>query len=342
MATLTDLFQVPLVAQQAGQNILAVIQGAATPPGANPAKEPSPTMKGILRNEGYAPTADGLQQYIEDQRSGGRQENPAWATNRVIRAGKVSPYGEPMVYLGGRERKAKSATDQNAGSPRRADALGEDFGVYEEPVEATLTHAMNRPYQWSEEKILESMRRMREAGINVTDFDTLTQVWGGLVNRAAHIYSLSGGTKKVTPWDVLDMHKSEAADAGTLVDYESGTKTTTQRTVNEITEGQGWQVMQQVLAQQLGRDPSDDEVRDFTFRMNQAAARNPSITETIQRYKAGEIVEADSTTTGGWTGADVARAAEQEAQADPDWAEYQASTTFYNAALGALGAIGDV
>ncbi|WP_181642235.1 hypothetical protein [Nocardioides massiliensis] len=247
-----------------------------------------------------------------------------------------------MVYLGGRKRQAKSMYDPNAGSPRRADALGEDFGVYEEPVEATLTHAQNRPYMWDEKKILDAMKKMREAGLNVTDFDTMTQVWGGLVNRAAHIYSLSGGTKKVTPWDVLDMHKSESAAAGSLVDYESGSKTTTQRTVSEITEGQGWQVMQQVLAQQLGRDPSDDEVRDFTFRMNQSAARNPSITETIQRYQAGEIVEADSTTTGGWTGADVMRSAEQEAQADPDWAEYQSATTFFNATLGALGAIGDV
>ena len=90
----------------------------------------------------------------------------------------------------------------------------------------------------------------------------------------------------------------------------------------------------------LGRDPTDQEMRDFTYRMNQLAARNPSISKTITSYKNGEAVSQNTHTNPGFTAADMAQKAYDTAQSNPDYAEYQSATTYFNAALSALGPIG--
>lgn len=206
----------------------------------------------------------------------------------------------------------------------------------------TRQQAVNLPLLWEEDQVQSAMKQMREAGINVTTFDQLTQVWGSLVDRASSMYSLSKGKRKVTPWDVLELSKREAVSAGNFTNYESGTKTTTAKSVTEIDEGDSWQVLQSTLSQLLGRDPTDQELRDYTYRMNSLAAKNPAITETITRFKAGEAVGSDQSTTGGFDAGDMAQEAYEDAQDDPDYGAYQAASTYFNAALGALGAIGDV
>lgn len=118
------------------------------------------------------------------------------------------------------------------------------------------------------------------------------------------------------------------------------TETQTYRTINEITEGQAWASLQGTLSQMLGRDPSDQELRDFTYRMNQMAASNPTITKTVQRFKDGELSGTTSRTSGGFDSADIAQEAYDEAQSDPEYAEYQAATTYFSALQQALGAIG--
>ena len=223
------------------------------------------------------------------------------------------------------------------------DAKGPKKPEVANPDDRTLTAAQvkNLPYTWSEEKITSVMKLMRESGINVTTFEQMGQAWGNLVNRASMIYSMSEGKNKVTPWDVLDMYKSEAKAAGTLTDFENGSKTTVNRSVANITEGEAWASLQQTVSQMLGHDPSDQEVRDFAYKMNQLAAENPAITKTITKYRAGEATSSSSSTEGGFSAADMAKSAYEKAQGDPDYAEYQASTVYYNAALSALGAIGD-
>lgn len=206
----------------------------------------------------------------------------------------------------------------------------------------TFEQALNLPYLWDDEKVESAMKRMREAGINVTKFDELTQVWGSLVDRASKMYSLSAGSRKVTPWDVLELTKKESLAAGNFTDFESGTQTRTATSVAEVSEGASWQVLQSTLSTLLGRDPTDQELRDYTYRMNSLAAKNPSITETITRYKAGEQVSSHSETTGGFDASDMAQAAYEEAQDDPEYAKVQAGTTYYNALAQAIGAVGDV
>lgn len=206
----------------------------------------------------------------------------------------------------------------------------------------TYEQALNKPYVWSDEKVESAMKRMREAGLPVTKFEEMRDAWAGLVDRAAKMYSLSAGTRKVTPWDVLELSKKEALAAGNFTDFENGTQTQTATSVADVSEGASWKVLRNTLSTLLGRDPTDQELRDYTYRMNSLAARNPTISETITQYEAGRAVSSDTTTTGGFDADDMAQAAYEEAQADPEYAKIQSGTTYYNALISAIGAVGDV
>jgi hypothetical protein len=64
------------------------------------------------------------------------------------------------------------------------------------------------------------------------------------------------------------------------------------------------------------------------------------VSKTITQYKHGQAVSANTTQSGGFTTDDALQAAYDKAQDNPDYAEYQSASTYYNAALSALGAIG--
>lgn len=298
---------------------------------------------------------------------------PAWAADLSPKAlknpdfdpylGIVSQEGDERVFMGGTKdyTPTPDTITVTQDDPARQSGDGVDFrsGATPPPQEKkrkdksgvddktlTVYQAMNLPYTWDEEQITDAMKKMRQAGIPVTTFDGsngLLSVWGSLVQRAAMTYATTEGARKVTPWDMLDLYKSEAKAAGAYQNYEqtmNGSKTTVQRTVSDVTEGEAWSMLQQNLSRMLGRDPSDQEVRDFTYKMNQLAAANPAISKTITQYKNGEAVSSSTKTSGGFTSADAAQAAYEEAQSNPEYAEYQSATTYFNAAMSALGAIG--
>lgn len=272
--------------------------------------------------------------------------NPAIQQLTPAQRGLVDPFlgmngqGDERVYLGtsgtGRETRVIKNVDE-VGNEVTATNVATD-----EPGDKTKTFSqvVNMPYMWDQDEINETIEKMNDAGLQVGSFDDMMQVWQGMVSRASMMYSLSAGENKVTPWDVLDMYKSEAKASGTLLD-PNRKELRTSRSVNELTEGQSWDVLRSTLQQNLGRDPSDQEVRDFVYRMNSLAAKNPSITKTITQYKNGQAVSSNSTTSGGFTAADAAMAAYEDSQNDPDYAEYQSATTYFNSVLAALGPIGE-
>lgn len=263
--------------------------------------------------------------------------------------GVVSQQGDERVYFGDKQVTRQVRTgelDVNSGD-FNDDTFrsGGATPVTEEVTKTkdktrTVAQAMNLPYTWEDEEVADAMDKMRDAGLDVQGFEDVLDVWGSLVDRAAMTYSMSEGKRKVTPWDVLDMQKAEAKAAGIQILDPNRTESVVQRSVHDITEGQAWSTLQQTLSGMLGRDPSDQELRDYTYRMNQLAAANPSITNTIVKYKDGKAVSQTSDTETGFTSDDMAQSAYERAQDNPEYAEYQASTQYFNAAMGALGAIG--
>jgi hypothetical protein len=269
---------------------------------------------------------------------------PRWARDlKVLGMGATEEVPEMFVYM--RDRKVPGTPE----NPTQFDTPqgfreGNDATLPTTKTQAeTVTRALNQPYLWDEEELDEAMKRMQDAGLDVKTFDDVNDVWQGLVERAAKTYTFSKGEKKVTPWDVLDLVKREDEAANGGEDDENFTHVSTSKSIQDISEGEAWSVIQSNLSRMLGRDPSDQEVRDFTHRMNGLAARNPAISKTISTYKDGRLV--NSTTReveSGFTADDMMKDAYDKAQADPEYGAFQAASTYYNAAVSALGAIGDV
>ena len=295
------------------------------------------------QNSGYDPYT-GVPGAGDERVYIGNTRVPVEMTGQELREGSPRRGADPTDY----STTTKSGGMQKGGlTPSEARAAGldhNDTAGSTRKADDTLSaeQAKNLPYAWSEDEVLSAMEKFRKAGFNVTTFDQLKSVWDGLVERASMIYSTSKGQRKITPWDVLEMSRKEAKAAGTLTNFENGTRTITNTSVTEISEGQAWEVLRSTLQTLLGRDPSDRELRDYAYRMNSLAAKNPSVTETIQKYKKGEVVSQASSTTGGFDAADMAHEAYEDTKDDPEYAKVQAGTTYYNALLQAIGAVGEI
>jgi hypothetical protein len=268
---------------------------------------------------------------------------PAWARDlKVLGLGKESEAPEMFVYM--RDTTRQVAAPASVDTPQGFGSDAPTVAVTSETSQAqTVTRALNQPYLWDEEELDEAMKRMQDAGLDVKSFDDVNSVWQSLVERAAKTYTISQGEKKVTPWDVLDLIEREDGVANGGEDPDNFTTTSTHKSIQDISEGEAWSTLQNNLSRMLGRDPSDQEVRDFTHRMNTLAARNPAISKTISTYKDGKLV--NSTTNevdSGFTADDMAMSAYEKAQANPEYGAYQAASTYFNSAIQALGAIGDV
>jgi hypothetical protein len=267
----------------------------------------------------------------------------------AVESGQMDPYlpqDDPStwrVYVGAGSLMAHSPTPKNKFATEMApgsDAYLEGGHDRTDSVNAVA----NQPFLWDSDKVAEAIKKFQDAGLtNVDDFDSMRQAWGSLVQRAGAMYSLSSGKKKVTPWDVLDMYKSEISKAGTggAGSSSSPTRVTqTSRSVATITHGDGWGALQNTLSKMLGRDPSDEEVRDFVGRMNHLAAKNPTITRSTTSGIGTEHQSTTSHTKSGFNSSDILENAYRDAQSDDDYAEYQSATTYFNTALSALAAIG--
>lgn len=277
---------------------------------------------------------------------------PRWfkttpALVQAVQGGQVDPYltnpNDPTTWrvFTGTTPRVKVGKSTNANVAENAPTMRGDNTEM-------VNSVANQPFLWSEDQVAEAIKKFQDAGItNVTDFDSMQRAWSGLVQRAGAMYSLSSGQRKVTPWDVLDLYKNEMQKAGTFGGSGSGgsgggpsTVTQKTRSVSTITNGDGWSVLQNTLSRMLGRDPSDSEVRDFVGRMNHLAAKHPTITTSTTTGVGTGSQSTTSHTKAGFDQNDILQNAYYDAQANPDYAEVQSATTYFNSALSALGAIG--
>lgn len=266
---------------------------------------------------------------------------PDWARDLKVLGLGATQDPSPFVFMS--DRKV-TGTPGTFDTPQGFNETVEGTPAGEVTKAQTVARAKGLPYLWEEDEMDAAMKRMQDAGLNVTDFDSMVLAWDGLVDRASTTYMLSEGEKKVTPWDVLDLiqREDEAANGGDDELDPNRSVTKVSKSIQDITEGQAWSVLQNNLSRMLGRDPSDQEIRDFTHRMNGLAARNPAISKTVQQYKDGEVVSETSRVDPGFTADDMMQTSYEAAQSDPEYGAFQAASTYFNATQSALGAIGDV
>lgn len=274
--------------------------------------------------------------------------DPGMSTNLLASAAPAAPAASPGIFMGFKKAKDKFPTVGGMGG----NVISNDsrVPVFRSPYEVMAMFDAN-----SREDFLRWRNMMIAAGVVSPEADPATvrsalgSVLGDLEDMAAQGIRMSpiGYLKNLIRMNGLDPSKiTSDADYATALgsaaaeDAFTGTKKQVSRSVSDITEGQAFSSLQGTLSAMLGRDPSDDEVRDFTYRMNALAAENPSISTTIARYKNGEMVGTKTKTDPGFTPDDMAMEAYEGAQADPEYAETQAGITYFNAAMSALGPMG--
>jgi hypothetical protein len=196
---------------------------------------------------------------------------------------------------------------------------------------------------------------IRAAGIPVSSMDDVQNIWIDAMNESARLYAKG---KYVNPWDALKRLGRQGEKAG-MPGYGqpfTGSKTTTSTNtgtqVNLASPGEAERLLNETLRNELGREATAAEVRQFRGALNSKARKDPSTSTsrnvTTTNYVKGESTGSNTTSTStsdpGFSGADQVQFAEDEARAEDGWAEYQAATTYYDAFLSAIqspGATGD-
>lgn len=203
-------------------------------------------------------------------------------------------------------------------------------------------------------------------GLKADTLDDLRNVWETAVQYSANKYA--NGAKK-TPWEMIPLMggawqggggKADRSRTMTQTMHEAGrTVTETATQVDISNPEQSRALVQDVLSRALGRRATGDELGEFVGTLNTYQRENPSVStrtsvttpqDTIQTTTEGPAGQASSTKTiGGETsssttnkqGATAEGGQElllENAMEQPDYGAYQASTTYYNALLGALAA----
>lgn len=157
----------------------------------------------------------------------------------------------------------------------------------------------------------------KKAGVDPNDPVALAEMWQRAVSEAEAAASVTPG---MSPWDVLEGWVKDGAP-GTLKREQTERErreayfaedppdpysiTRTQKTINLTDSDTARALITQLLQRELGRRPTDNEIRDFTSALNRGERQSPSVTTTVENYAydadAGQVVQTgtESTTEGG-------------------------------------------
>lgn len=206
------------------------------------------------------------------------------------------------------------------------------------PKYASIEEAASKWYYMSLDEQAALGRRMQRGGLvsDPSDFKQLTAAWVWAVKQSA----ASG--KDMTPWDVIGMAETMGSHGGGGVSGRSaGPRTITQRQRNlDIpSQADAEAAAKTIFRELVGRDPDKAELARFSSVIIGTARKNPSTTTTTSNYGAdGSLSSSSSVTTGGIGAAGLQEAVARQVRVDPEFAAYQAATTYFDAALKAVEA----
>jgi hypothetical protein len=198
----------------------------------------------------------------------------------------------------------------------------------------------------------------RQAGLDPSNSSELATLWGAAIKEAQAASALGGANTPAEQgkliWDVLERWAKDGAP-GTLKArdsqaqrerdwYESGPGsqmepyeiTRTQKRISITDPDTARTLIDAVLRRELGRKPSDSEVKDFVAALNKKERDNPTITTTVEQYGAdNQLQGSTSTTEGGAPDPGAFASTFTDDQFGPEGNAYRAGTE-YNAVMEAL------
>lgn len=166
--------------------------------------------------------------------------------------------------------------------------------------------------------------------------DALFQAWGKAVGWAAKYNGLHKDNKRMwlSPFEaVTNMQIAGMADDD--LDHDGFS---TESTVQQFTTHDLRMQAKQILQSELGRNPTDSEMKAYTAAVNAAARLNPRTTTTQQVINPDGSRSSDSVVTGGMDEAAVAGTIQDMAGDTQEAADYKTAAMYLPALQQAIGA----
>lgn len=185
----------------------------------------------------------------------------------------------------------------------------------------------------------------------------VTEAYAGLLAEASQRFA---NGQNITVDELLDMHirynmnasgmdfdgDFDLSSVDKLFSEATGqtgkprTETRVDKSVDIFSPEDARGMARQTLQAALGRDPSEDEYEDFIAALQTKARQNPTVTRTTTRYDAeGNVIGTNSVSRGGLGASAVEQFAQDQAEAAPDWAEWQAVGTYFPALMESLSSV---
>lgn len=177
--------------------------------------------------------------------------------------------------------------------------------------------------------------RMQRAGMisDARDWQAATKAWAYAVDQAATFGAVG---KKVTPWDVISMGESTMG----ALSRGPSSQTQTATRLDIPSEADAKAATATLFRSMMGRDATDAELSRYSSVLIAAARANPSTSTVTTTYDAQGNATASNTVSSGGIGSEgLQQAVSGSVKKDPEYAAYQASTTYFNALLSAIGAV---
>lgn len=250
---------------------------------------------------------------------------------------------DPLLFVG--NQPGAISTIENTGATRKLpfDIQGQTENTQRERQihggQMSLSQAQQLWYTWTQAQRLSWTKHAYALGYlsSPTDVGNAGQLWLDMVQKAAAFYQ--AGKKTVSPWDVLDMYAGSNADTlkKRAAVNKDGSITQTNSSI-DLSDKLGVEaIATRVLQQALGRDPSQAELNTYYNTIRAQEQAHPTVTRTTTSANG---MSTTNVVSSGFTEADADQFLMDRIKQDPEYAKYQAGTTYFDAAMQANAAIG--
>jgi hypothetical protein len=172
--------------------------------------------------------------------------------------------------------------------------------------------------------VLNQVVTMQAAGQRITPSEYL-----------ANLMSFNG----IDPSKVTDAADWKPPTVGT---FKPTTHTSTSTSVYDLAPEDAKAMLESTLQQTLGRAPSEAEVSDFMNAVNTAAKANPNVTKATETTDASGNTVEHSSSTPGFDQTAAEQMAVDRSMRMPDYASFQAVSTYFPALMSLLGEAANV
>jgi len=213
---------------------------------------------------------------------------------------------------------------------RNMERAGESLGVTRGPtITRSVSEFIKDYYRWPAEqqmKLRNQLALLDKSALTATD-EQIVSAWASYVQQSAN--NLDAGVT-LSPWDILAKDIAVRGKAASL----AGTKTQTTTDTSLTSQADAAAIFRTAAQSLLGRAPTTEEINQFRANLNAQERSNPvTSTVTTTTNELGEVTNTSRTSQGGVSAAAAADMAKERAKENPEYASYQAASTYHNAMI---------